>query len=62
MNWNSFPLEVFERKAVHYASHPLHSAFQSELGRVRSILMPAGQVGVGPSAGRAHATVVHVNL
>jgi MoaA/NifB/PqqE/SkfB family radical SAM enzyme len=38
MNWNTFPVEVFERKAVHYSTHPRHAEFQGELARVFEIL------------------------
>lgn len=38
MNWNTFPVEVFERKAVHYSTHPRHAEFRYELARVFEVL------------------------
>jgi hypothetical protein len=38
MNWNTFPVEVFERKAVHYSTHPRHAEFQGELAKIPEVI------------------------
>jgi hypothetical protein len=43
MNWNTFPLDVFGEKAVHYGSHSKHRAFREELSRVHETLGQANE-------------------
>ncbi len=38
MNWNTFTVDVFKQKAVHYSAHPRHAEFRHEIARVFEIL------------------------
>jgi molybdenum cofactor biosynthesis enzyme MoaA len=38
MDWNTSSVEVFQRKAVHYSTHPSYGMFQQELERTFEIL------------------------
>lgn len=51
MNWNTFQVEEFNRKAVHYSTHPRHAEFQQELARVFEILPLSNSQSV-PKLGR----------
>jgi len=51
MNWNTFQVEEFNRKAVHYSTHPRHAVFQQELVHVFEILPLSNSQSV-PKLGR----------
>jgi hypothetical protein len=38
MDWNTSTDEVFQRKAVHYSTHPSHGMFQQELERIQDVI------------------------
>lgn len=38
INWNTYSLDVFQRKSVHDGAHPDHAAFRDELERMYKVL------------------------
>ena len=62
MNWNTFAVDVFKQKAVHYSTHARHAEFRHELARVFEILPLANSQTVAKLGTPGFETLVSTNF